>query len=40
MTDKLSHERVMEIKLIVAKSSLKQMQETTKKMLADRKSVV
>ena len=27
MTDKLSHERVMEIKLTVAKSALKQMLE-------------
>ena len=35
MTDKLSHSAVTDIKLIVAKSSLKQMQETTQKMLAD-----
>lgn len=35
MTDKLSHSAVTDIKLIVAKSSLKQMKETTQKMLAD-----
>ena len=38
MTDKLSHERVMEIKLAVAKSGLKQMLEMAQRDIKDMKN--